>query len=156
MDLTRLHQIDDYRWSVPLAPGEQRGPVLLYGSAPLLATMDDKVLEQLTNVARLPGLVPGGLHAYDGHNNQDSLADREDAVRRLMEPVLALRSHLEKRGLPVPRLIAGGTPTFPVFARMDLPGLECSPGTFVLHDHGYGSRYRDMAGFVPAAVLLTL
>ena len=55
----------------------------------------------------------------------------------------------------MPRIVAGGTPTFAVFARLDIPGLECSPGTCVLHDHGYGSRFADLAGFVPAALLLT-
>jgi tRNA-splicing ligase RtcB len=67
MDLTRLVRLDDYRWTVPLAPGERRGPVLLYGSAPLLATMDDKVLEQITNVARLPGLVGPAMTMPDAH-----------------------------------------------------------------------------------------
>src|SRR5262249_51956923 len=37
----------------------------------------------------------------------------------------------------------------------DLPGLECSPGTCFLHDHGYGTRYPDLPGFVPAALMLT-
>jgi D-serine deaminase-like pyridoxal phosphate-dependent protein len=37
---------------------------------------------------------------------------------------------------------------------LDWPGLECSPGTFVLHDHGYSTRYPDL-GFTPAALLLT-
>jgi hypothetical protein len=58
------------------------------------------------------------------------------------------------RGLPVPRLIFGGTPTFPVHAAADEPGLECSPGTCVLHDSGYASTFPDLP-FVPAAVLLT-
>jgi D-serine deaminase-like pyridoxal phosphate-dependent protein len=106
-------------------------------------------------IARSPGLISGGMHVYDGHNHQEKYADREAAVHKLMEPVLALRAALERKGLPVPRLVVGGTPTFPVFARMDLPGQECSPGTCVLHDHGYGARYPDMAGFVPAALLLT-
>jgi D-threonine aldolase len=105
--------------------------------------------------ARLPGLRPGGLHVYDGHNHQEHLLEREAAVKRLLQPVLALRSALEAKGLPVPRLVLGGTPTFPVFARMDLPGMECSPGTCVLHDHGYGSRFADLSGFTPAALLLT-
>jgi D-serine deaminase-like pyridoxal phosphate-dependent protein len=105
--------------------------------------------------AALPGLRPGGLHVYDGHNHQESLAERETVVRRLLEPVLALRSTLQRKGLAVPRLVVGGTPTFPVFARLDLPGLECSPGTCFLHDHGYGSRFADLAGFRPAALLLT-
>jgi D-serine deaminase-like pyridoxal phosphate-dependent protein len=106
-------------------------------------------------IARLPGLRPGGIHAYDGHNHQESFVDRQTAVMGQIDPVLKLRAALEKERLPVPRLVAGGTPTFPVFARLDLPGLECSPGTLILHDHGYGSRYADMAGFTPAALLLT-
>jgi len=103
----------------------------------------------------LPGLRPGGLHVYDGHNHQESLDERQAAVRRLLEPALVLHDALEKKGLPVPRLVCGGTPTFPVFARLDLPGLECAPGTCFLHDHGYGSKFTDMSGFTPAALLLT-
>jgi len=67
MDLARLQQIDAYSWSVPLQAGEQRAEVKLYGSAPLLATMDDKVLEQITNVARLPGLVGCAMTMPDAH-----------------------------------------------------------------------------------------
>jgi D-threonine aldolase len=107
------------------------------------------------HLAQLPGLQPGGLHVYDGHNHQESFVERQQAVMNLLEPVLALRTALEKKGLPVPRLVAGGTPTYPVFAKLNLPGLECSPGTCFLHDQGYGSKYSDMAGFTPAALLLT-
>jgi D-serine deaminase-like pyridoxal phosphate-dependent protein len=104
---------------------------------------------------QLPGLVADGLSVYDGHNHQDSLTERAAAVRELLEPVLGLRSTLESQGLSVPRIVAGGTPTFPVFAKMNIPGLECSPGTCVLHDYGYGTHFTDLAGFVPAALLLT-
>ena len=108
------------------------------------------------HASRLPGLVPEGLHAYDGHNQIESPADREAAIRTGLDPVLAMRADLERRGLPVPRIVAGGTPTFPIYAAMrDVPGLECSPGTYVLHDHGYGSKFRDLTGVTPAAVLLT-
>jgi D-serine deaminase-like pyridoxal phosphate-dependent protein len=106
-------------------------------------------------VSRLPGLRPAGLHVYDGHTHQTPYEEREAAVRRQLAPVLELRAILERKGLPVPRLVLGGTPTFPVYARMDLPGQECSPGTCVLHDHGYGSRFPDLDDFVPAALLLT-
>jgi D-serine deaminase-like pyridoxal phosphate-dependent protein len=106
-------------------------------------------------IARLQGLRPGGLQVYDGHNTQESLAERQQAVRNLLDPVLRMLDTLEKKGLPVPRLVVGGTPTFPVYAAMNLPGLECSPGTLVLHDHGYGTRYPDLAGFAPAALVLT-
>jgi tRNA-splicing ligase RtcB len=67
MDLSRLQRVDAYTWTVPRQPSEQRAPVLLYGSEPLLATMDDKVLEQITNVARLPGLVGAAMTMPDAH-----------------------------------------------------------------------------------------
>jgi D-threonine aldolase len=106
-------------------------------------------------VAHLPGLAPVGFHVYDGHNHQESLAEREAAVKQLLQPVLALRQALEKKGLPVPSIVGGGTPTFPIFARLDVPGLECSPGTCFLHDNGYGTRFSDLSGFQVAAVLFT-
>jgi D-serine deaminase-like pyridoxal phosphate-dependent protein len=106
--------------------------------------------------ANRPGLTPEGLHAYDGHNNMEPRADRDAAVRAALAPVLELRAELQRRGLPAPRVVAGGTPTFPVYAAVrDVPGLECSPGTYVLHDHGYGSKYPDLTGITPAAVILT-
>jgi D-serine deaminase-like pyridoxal phosphate-dependent protein len=106
-------------------------------------------------IARQGGLRPGGIHAYDGHNRQESFDERRSAVLRQIEPVLRLRDVLSREGFPVPRLVVGGTPSFPVFAGLDIPGLECSPGTLLLHDHGYGSRYPDVSGFTPAALLLT-
>src|SRR5262249_38877556 len=115
---------------------------------------DERAVGLYEQIAHSPSLRPGGLHAYDGQNNQESLAERQAAVRQQFAPVLALRSFLEKKGLSVPRLVAGGTPTFSVCASLDWPALECSPGTFVLHDHGYGTRYPDL-GFTPAALLLT-
>jgi D-serine deaminase-like pyridoxal phosphate-dependent protein len=106
-------------------------------------------------IGRLPGVIPGGIHVYDGHNHQESYAEREAAVKKQLEPVLRLRSTLENKGLPVPRLVLGGTPTFPVYAKMNYPGQECAPGTCILHDHGYGSRFPDLSAFQPAALLLT-
>jgi D-serine deaminase-like pyridoxal phosphate-dependent protein len=115
----------------------------------------DKAIALYELIDRLPGLRCGGFHVYDGHNHQERLADRQAAVRDLLGPVLALRERAEKKGLPVSRLVLGGTPTFPIYAALDLPGLECAPGTCFLHDHGYGTRFADLTGFTPAALLLT-
>ncbi|HUR55729.1 MAG TPA: D-TA family PLP-dependent enzyme, partial [Gemmataceae bacterium] len=116
----------------------------------------DNALSLYALAGSLPGLELYGFQLYDGHNNQESRADREAAVRAFLAPVLELRAAAEKRGLPVPRLVCGGTPSFPVYAGMtDIPGIECSPGTFVLHDAGYGSKYADLSGITPAAVLVT-
>ncbi len=48
-------------------PGEERAPVLLYGTRQLLETMDNKVLEQIANVARLPGLAGTAMTMPDAH-----------------------------------------------------------------------------------------
>jgi D-serine deaminase-like pyridoxal phosphate-dependent protein len=106
-------------------------------------------------VATLPGLLPGGLHVYDGHNRQQDPAERSAAVEDLLRPVLAFRAALERFGMPVPRLVLGGTPTFPIHARRTEPGVEFSPGTMVLHDHNYGYQFPDVNGFTPAAVVFT-
>jgi D-serine deaminase-like pyridoxal phosphate-dependent protein len=116
----------------------------------------DSALSLYIAAAKLPGLRPEGFQLYDGHNHQESRDEREAAVRALLSPVLELRAEAERRGVPVPRLVCGGTPTFPVFAHLtDVPGVECSPGTFVLHDAGYGAKYADLSGITPAAVFVT-
>jgi D-threonine aldolase len=106
-------------------------------------------------VAKSPNLTVAGFHVYDGHNNVESLAEREAAVKALLGPVLDLRKAVEAKGLPVPRLICGGTPSFPVWAKMEFPGLVCSPGTFVLYDQGYGAKYPELRGFTPAALVVS-
>ncbi|MCE9534242.1 MAG: D-TA family PLP-dependent enzyme [Planctomycetes bacterium] len=106
-------------------------------------------------IAKTPGTRPDGFHVYDGHNHQEPIEERQAAVDALLIPVLEMRKKLEAKGIPVPRLVCGGTPTFTIWAKKDFPGLECSPGTFVLFDHGYGSKFTDLKGLVPAAVLVT-
>jgi D-serine deaminase-like pyridoxal phosphate-dependent protein len=116
----------------------------------------DAAAELYKLAAGLPNLTPAGFQLYDGHNNQPDRAAREAGVREFLAPVLDLRAKVEAAGVPVPRLVCGGTPSFPVYAALtEIPGVECSPGTFVLHDAGYGPKYADLAGITPAAVLVT-
>ncbi|HKX53750.1 MAG TPA: RNA-splicing ligase RtcB, partial [Nitrosospira sp.] len=67
MNLERVRQLQPYLWTLPRTPGEERAEVLLYGGAPLLVSMDDKVLEQIANVASLPGLVGAAMTMPDAH-----------------------------------------------------------------------------------------
>lgn len=103
---------------------------------------------------RLPNLVADGLHAYDGHIRDTDPAERRKNTMAALEPVLALRDRLLKRGQDVPRLVLGGTPTFPIHSALEIPDVECSPGTVVFHDYSYASRFPDLP-FTPAALLLT-
>ena len=97
------------------------------------------------------GLRFGGLHAYDGHLGITDLAERTQACEAAFAPVWELRRTLEAAGIAVPRIVAGGTPTFPVHARR--ADVELSPGTCVFWDAGYGKKFPDLT-FLPAAVLL--
>jgi D-serine deaminase-like pyridoxal phosphate-dependent protein len=105
-------------------------------------------------IARTPGLRPGGLHVYDGQNHQTAVAERKAAVHAAWERVVPFRDELVSAGWPVPRIVAGGTGTFPVYAAIDEPTLELSPGTTVFYDAGYTFAFPDLL-FQIAAVLLT-
>ncbi len=66
MDIARFERLDECVWRLP-PRGAMLVPGLIYADAPLLAAMDDKVAEQLANVAALPGIV-GAAHAMpDAH-----------------------------------------------------------------------------------------
>ena len=67
MDLERLEQTGPWSWRVRPEPGPPRAEAVLYGDAELLRTMDNKVLEQITNVARLPGLAGPAYAMPDAH-----------------------------------------------------------------------------------------
>ena len=104
------------------------------------------------HIASLPGLRPAGLHAYDGHLHQVDATERAAACETAFAPVAKLAAELRAAGLPLERIVAGGTPTFPMHARR--PAVECSPGTCVLWDIGYSRGLPDM-DFQIAAVVLT-
>jgi len=111
---------------------------------------DARALYRLLSARR--GLVAGGLHAYDGHLRDADPAVRIQKSNAAFAAVEALREALVADGLPVPRVVAGGSPTFPAHARR--LGVEPSPGTTVLWDAGYTTQIPDL-DFLPSAVLLT-
>lgn len=115
-------------------------------------TPDDRAAVLYRELVKSPGIAADGLHAYDGHLHIEDLAERRRACDEGMAPVLALFERLQSEGLPVPRIVAGGTPTFPIHAKY--PDRECSPGTYVFWDFGYGNRFKDL-DFQLAAMLLT-
>ena len=101
-----------------------------------------------------PGITPGGLHAYDGHLRDPDLAVRRAQADAAFAPVRALADSLTAAGLPVPRIVVGGTPTLPCHATRTDSDIELSPGTVVFWDAGYTSGLPDM-DFLPAALVLT-
>jgi len=116
--------------------------------------IDDQVLGLYRHAASLPGLRVDGFQLYDGHQRQPDFGERRAAVREVWDRVADLADRAEAVGLPVPRIVAGGTGSFPCYAEIDDPRLELSPGTVVFHDAGYLRAFPDLQ-FTPAALLLT-
>ncbi len=111
--------------------------------------------EQLyRQIVETKGIEPGGLHVYDGHQHQKSRVQRAAAIDLEWNKVIAFRDELLARDWPVPRIVAGGTASFPVYAAKDDPTIEMSPGTCLFQDTGYAEHFPDLQ-FTPAALLLT-
>jgi len=66
MNLSRFEHIDDYCWRIDPF-GAMRVPAIIYASETLIREMDDKVQEQLCNVAALPGIVDAAYAMPDAH-----------------------------------------------------------------------------------------
>ncbi len=114
----------------------------------------DPAAELYALVDRLPNLAVDGLHAYDGHVRDSDPAARAAAARLGQQKTIDLADRLIRQGFSVPRLVMGGSPTFPIHAALERAGVECSPGTTVLHDASYSEKFPDLK-YTPAALLLT-
>ncbi len=66
MDINQLVQRDEMCWEIP-SKGAMRVPAIIYADAQLISGMDQKVYEQLTNVATLPGIVEAAYAMPDAH-----------------------------------------------------------------------------------------
>ncbi|MGB5427290.1 MAG: RtcB family protein [Gammaproteobacteria bacterium] len=66
MDTSTLTRISDYEWRIE-AQGDMRVPGILFASRGLIEAMDEKVREQVSNVAALPGIVTASFAMPDAH-----------------------------------------------------------------------------------------
>jgi tRNA-splicing ligase RtcB (3'-phosphate/5'-hydroxy nucleic acid ligase) len=66
MDRAALEQIGPYAWRIPRS-GAMLVPAVIYADEGLIDDMDEKVAEQITNVACLPGIVLAAYAMPDAH-----------------------------------------------------------------------------------------
>jgi tRNA-splicing ligase RtcB len=66
MDIKTLIKISDYLWEIP-KQGDMNVPGRIFASEKLVQEMDEKVREQVINVAMLPGIQVGSLAMPDAH-----------------------------------------------------------------------------------------
>ena len=88
-----------------------------------------------------------GLHVYDGHLHQPSAETRQSAAEKIIN---AVRQYDQQH--PSSTIIGGGSPTFNYWAKST--PWECSPGTTLFWDLGYGSAFPELP-FEIAVALLT-
>ncbi len=66
MEVKSLVQINEYEWEIP-RKGAMNVPGRIFASRKLLEEMDEKVREQVTNVACLPGILKASIAMPDAH-----------------------------------------------------------------------------------------
>ncbi len=109
-------------------------------------------LQLYLDCSRLPGIKLIGLHAYDGHIHDADFELLAQKCNAGFEAVTQLKDEIIESGFPVPVIVAGGSPTFPVHAKRK--DVECSPGTFVYWDRGYQIIAKQQP-FIPAAIVVS-
>jgi D-threonine aldolase len=101
--------------------------------------------------AQAGGLSIAGLHAYDGHTRgtfEERKATSDEAFARAEK----MQKTLQSMGFSNIKMIAGGSPSFPIHAKR--PVVECSPGTFIFWDKSYLDQCPEQP-FHTAALLVT-
>tara|TARA_Y100001972_G_scaffold128881_1_gene192397 strand:+ start:1429 stop:2526 length:1098 start_codon:yes stop_codon:yes gene_type:complete len=111
------------------------------GTIPELA---DSLVSQLDD----PAFIFRGWHCYDGHIHQTDFAERQVAVDQQYKSILDL---VNRHGLEDKEFICGSSISFPIHAQH--PERTLSPGTTLLWDHGYSTKFPDLH-FDVAAMLL--
>ncbi|HEY8215128.1 MAG TPA: RtcB family protein, partial [Methylocystis sp.] len=66
MDVSRFEKLSDTAWRIEPFAG-MRVPAIIYATEDLVKEMDDKVFDQVTNVAKLPGIVRASYAMPDAH-----------------------------------------------------------------------------------------
>jgi len=102
-------------------------------------------------IASASNLNAKGLHVYDGHIRESDYSIRKQVCDNAFSHVLDLKKNIEKKGILIDKIIAGGTPTFPIHAKRE--NVEVSPGTSLLWDDRYGTAFEDLK-FIHSAVLI--
>lgn len=111
-----------------------------------------EALELFKRLNDIGGIRAFGLHAYDGHLRDQDLQSRSMKCDAAFQPVEQLAAEIESATGQKPVICAGGTPTFPIHARRK--SVECSPGTFIYWDTGYGDLLKEQP-YLHAALVMT-
>ncbi len=124
--------------------------------------LDPQKTEEITALVQhiaSSGLQFRGLHWYEGHLHQPSLAERTAAAHRGYDRLMDVVAALEAAGVAVEDIITSGTPAFP--CALSYPGFRnrdfvhrVSPGTVVYNDCTSLAQLPPECGLRPAALVV--
>lgn len=112
----------------------------------------EKAYDLALAIGAFQNLTIRGIHAYDGHIHDTAIEPRKEAANRAFALAVQVLSQVGRLTATPLKIVMGGTPTFPIHAGR--PDTECSPGTFVFWDKGYGDLLPDQP-FQYAALVLS-
>lgn len=112
----------------------------------------DQALKLYDTLFNIEGLKVLGFHAYDGHIHDHAFSIRQQKAAEIITSLENLSRKVEEKYQSKPLIIAGGTPTFPIFSKET--AFECSPGTFALWDEGYQKAFTEQP-FLPSALIIS-
>jgi len=116
-----------------------------------------ELIHLVHTILESPNLAFGGIHAYDGHVHEAEIGSRKQAFTLAIQELETCLTELATAEIAVPAIVSGGSPTFAMHSAAAVSSQipwQCSPGTTVLWDAGYGSSFSDLE-FEPAAFLFT-
>jgi D-serine deaminase-like pyridoxal phosphate-dependent protein len=114
--------------------------------------LPDTAIQLYEGIAAITELNLKGLHAYDGHIHESDFEIRQHKVKQIIDVLNKLSQEIEHKYKYKPIIIAGGTPSFPIFAKSS--NFECSAGTFALWDKGYQQAFAEQH-FLTAALVIS-
>jgi D-serine deaminase-like pyridoxal phosphate-dependent protein len=89
----------------------------------------------------LTGIDVVGLHAYDGHIRDSDLSTRKKRCDEVFNQVTELQQQVKNKFGTDLTIVIGGTPSYSVHSTRSVG--ECSPGTFIYWDKGYGDMLKE-------------
>jgi D-serine deaminase-like pyridoxal phosphate-dependent protein len=110
-----------------------------------------KAVELFAECLSMDGILPVGLHAYDGHHRDPDFTRRKAACDEGFQSIDILRTRITEVAGVRSVVIVGGSPTFPIHAAR--PDVECSPGTSIFWDACYAGLCPEQP-FEPAVALV--
>ena len=110
----------------------------------------ESAVDLYLDIEKNPNLIANGIHVYDGHIRPPEMNRRLFQCNLDFEAVDRVVNQIQMKGIKVPNIITGGSPSFYPHSLRKKNLL--SPGTTLLWDYGYQKIWKD-SPFLCAAVI---